>query len=164
MADQYGDNRFKIIERARQDLVNSTNITSSEEEMKVLDTFLFRCWQMGWLEKYNIEFIKGKEIGKKFMDSIIYDNDFVNRWTPFNEEIHYGNWTNEFGRALIYPIMELGEEFFTDEVINLIACGDAHEMEELIENNPCLRWLDSLLNQYLNYLEKLEFNKIKDNL
>ena len=26
-----------------------TNIESSEEEMKVLDSFLQRCWQMGWL-------------------------------------------------------------------------------------------------------------------
>lgn len=48
-----GDNRFEIIEKAKQDILESTNIQSSENEMKVLDNFLFRCWQMGWLNKYN---------------------------------------------------------------------------------------------------------------
>lgn len=47
-----GDNRFEVIEKAKEHLLNATNIESSEEEMKVLDSFLFRCWQMGWLKKY----------------------------------------------------------------------------------------------------------------
>ena len=33
--------------------MNSTNIESSPDEMKVLDNMLFRCWQMGWLDKYD---------------------------------------------------------------------------------------------------------------
>ena len=48
------DNRFEIIEKAKQDLLNSTNIESSKDEMEVLDNFLFRCWQMGWLNQYNL--------------------------------------------------------------------------------------------------------------
>lgn len=52
MNDVCGDNRFEIIEKAKQDILESTNIQSSEDEMKVLDNFLFRCWQMGWLNKY----------------------------------------------------------------------------------------------------------------
>lgn len=51
--DMCGDNRFTIIERAKRDLIENTNIESRKEEMQVLDNFLFRCWQMGWLEKYN---------------------------------------------------------------------------------------------------------------
>lgn len=46
------DNRFEIIEKAKKDLLDSTNIETSTDEMKVLDNFLFRCWQMGWLKKY----------------------------------------------------------------------------------------------------------------
>lgn len=46
------DNRFKIIELAKKDLCESTNIETSQDEMKVLDNILFRCWQMGWLDKY----------------------------------------------------------------------------------------------------------------
>lgn len=46
------DNRFEIIEKAKQDMIKGTNIETSPDEMKVLDTILYRCWQMGWLEKY----------------------------------------------------------------------------------------------------------------
>lgn len=48
-----GDNRFEIIAKAKEDILLSTNIKTSEDEMKVLDNFLFRCWQMGWLNKYD---------------------------------------------------------------------------------------------------------------
>ena len=50
-----GDNRFEIIKKAKKDLIESTNIEMSPDEMKVLDEFLFRCWQMGWLRKYEEE-------------------------------------------------------------------------------------------------------------
>ena len=53
MGDICGDNRFIIIDRAKEDILQSTNIESSKDEMKVLDNFLFRCWQMGWLDKYD---------------------------------------------------------------------------------------------------------------
>lgn len=52
MADMCGDNRFEIIERAKNDILQSTNINTSPEELEVLDSFLFRCWQMGWLKSY----------------------------------------------------------------------------------------------------------------
>lgn len=46
------DNRFEIIDKAKKDLLENTNIETNKDEMKVLDSFLFRCWQMGWLNKY----------------------------------------------------------------------------------------------------------------
>lgn len=49
--DICGDNRFEIIAKAKEDILK-TNITSSPDEMKCLDRFLFRCWQMGWLKQY----------------------------------------------------------------------------------------------------------------
>ena len=55
-----GDNRFVIIERAKKDLLESTNIGNSSDEMKVLDSFLFRCWQMGWLNKYAVSKADGE--------------------------------------------------------------------------------------------------------
>lgn len=48
-----GDNRFEVIEKAKNHILEATNIKSSQEEMQVLDQFLFRCWQMGWLDKYD---------------------------------------------------------------------------------------------------------------
>ena len=47
-----GDGRFEIIAKAKADIIESTNIKTSEDEMKLLDSFLFRCWQMGWLDRY----------------------------------------------------------------------------------------------------------------
>jgi NTP pyrophosphatase (non-canonical NTP hydrolase) len=48
-----GDNRFEIIEKAKRALLDSTNINTSPDEMKVLDSIIFRAWQMGWLNKYD---------------------------------------------------------------------------------------------------------------
>lgn len=51
MADFCDDNRFELIEKYKQKLIEETNIDSAPDEMKVLDTILFRFWQMGWLDK-----------------------------------------------------------------------------------------------------------------
>ena len=53
MCNACGDNRFEIIRKAKNDILESTNINDSPDEMEVLDNFLFRCWQMGWLDKYD---------------------------------------------------------------------------------------------------------------
>lgn len=50
-----GDKRSEIIAKAKEDIIRWTNIETSEDEMKVLDSFLFRCWQMGWLDRYEEE-------------------------------------------------------------------------------------------------------------
>lgn len=48
-----GDNRFEVIRKAKEHLIEATNIETSPDEMKVLDSFLFRAWQMGWLSDYD---------------------------------------------------------------------------------------------------------------
>jgi len=50
MCDTCGDNRFELIEKYKQKLIESTNISDSPEEMAVIDNILFRFWQMGWLK------------------------------------------------------------------------------------------------------------------
>lgn len=44
------DNRFELIAKYKQQLIEATNIESSPEEMVVIDNILFRFWQMGWLD------------------------------------------------------------------------------------------------------------------
>lgn len=51
--DVCSDNRFELIAKARDALLKSTNIEDSPNEMAVLDSILFRCWQMGWLDRPN---------------------------------------------------------------------------------------------------------------
>ena len=45
------DNRFELIEKYKQRLIETTNIETETDEMKVIDSILFRFWQMGWLDK-----------------------------------------------------------------------------------------------------------------
>ncbi len=47
------DNRDLVIQRAKDHLLKATNIEDRKEEMQVLDNFLLRCWQMGWLKQYD---------------------------------------------------------------------------------------------------------------
>ena len=62
--DICGDNRFEIIERAKKHLLDATNIDTSADEMKVLDDFLYRCWQMGWLDRYDTADTPQTDCGK----------------------------------------------------------------------------------------------------
>lgn len=50
-----GDNRFELIAKARAMLVEDTNIEDRPDEMAILDSILFRCWQMGWLDRLGAE-------------------------------------------------------------------------------------------------------------
>lgn len=46
-----GDNRFELIEKYKNKLLDGTNIDKSKDEMAVIDSILFRFWQMRWLDK-----------------------------------------------------------------------------------------------------------------
>ena len=50
MPDICRDNRFKVIAKYKKRLIEGTNIESRPEEMAVIDSILFRFWQMGWLD------------------------------------------------------------------------------------------------------------------
>ena len=52
---QCGDNRFRVIAKAKEHLFQATNIAEDKRELEVLDSFLLRCWQMGWLKQYEEE-------------------------------------------------------------------------------------------------------------
>lgn len=56
MMTNCGDNRLEIVQKAKEDLIKSTNIDSRHEEIAVLDNILFRAWQMGWLDKYEPDY------------------------------------------------------------------------------------------------------------
>lgn len=70
MNETCNDNRFTLIERAKKNLIENTNIDTNPDELKVLDNFLFRCWQMGWLEKYNDETCSDAQKDEEFGYSV----------------------------------------------------------------------------------------------
>ena len=51
-----GDNRFEIIQKAKEDMIKSTNIESRPDDMAALDSIIYRAWQMGWLDKYEPDY------------------------------------------------------------------------------------------------------------
>lgn len=64
-----GDNRFEIIEKAKEHMLAVTNISDCKDEMECLDSFLFRCWQMGWLHMYEEDVEKTDKIdGSNFSE------------------------------------------------------------------------------------------------
>lgn len=95
MADiMCNDNRFEVIGRAKEHLLEATNIDTSPDEMKVLDSFLFRCWQMGWLDRYDDKadaiMPMTLENAINFLDKIgwLAEHDRIistSQWTPCKE-------------------------------------------------------------------------------
>lgn len=86
------DNRFDLIEKAKQRLIKATNIETSPEEMKVLDSILFRFWQMGWLENNNENYETLKERlenkQKQLLRDIRYDYE---KLAELKESLNYYN-------------------------------------------------------------------------
>lgn len=84
------DNRFELIEKAKQRLIKATNIETSPEEMKVLDSILFRFWQMGWLENNNenYEILKERleDKQKQLLRDIRYDYE---KLFELKEQLNY---------------------------------------------------------------------------
>lgn len=46
------DDRYEVIEKAKKQLLEQSKIKASPNELAVLDAFLFKCWQFGWLDAY----------------------------------------------------------------------------------------------------------------
>ena len=142
MQESCGDNRFRIIERAKKDLLESTNIETREDEMRALDSFLFRCWQMGWLDKYDYEKRQSKRTAERMIDELLYDNDINISVSGYESAVK--TLSEKLEQAIYY----LGVEYFTDEVIQAFCCGEDIEINEILDKNPVLR----PANEYLNWL------------
>lgn len=55
MFEVCGDNRFEVIAEYKKKLIEGTNIESCPKEMAVIDSILFRFWQMGWIPAADVE-------------------------------------------------------------------------------------------------------------
>lgn len=75
MRDICTDNRFEVIERYKQKLIEDTNIEQSPKEMEVIDNILFRFWRMGWLEALETEAIPVEWIRKYTEENRLYQSD-----------------------------------------------------------------------------------------
>lgn len=92
-----------------------------------------------------------RSIAKKLIDILIYDNDFVNRETSLDESKHYGNWIEKVAEKVCFPNNDL--DFYTEDRMELFAVGEFFDKEDMIKEHPELRELDTILNEYFDYLE-----------
>jgi hypothetical protein len=81
-----GDNRFEIIEKAKEMLLNATNIEDSKEEMKVLTNILFRMWQVGLINEEKLDINKLQK-ENSIEEDIKIANNFM---AYFNKNIQNG--------------------------------------------------------------------------
>ena len=159
---QCGDNRFELIDKARRDIIAKTNVESSPDEMKVLDSFLFRAWQMGWLGKYDVIVPEQKpaewseedeNIRKALVWHLKADVDFVSNGVTKAECLAYLDkqkvqkqwWGKEDERIL-------------KGIIGLID----HNQHYDVSNKDMLNWLKSLRPQPHWKLSKEEIDAFEN--
>ena len=95
-----------------------------------------------------------KELAKKFMDDVLYGCGIIDRLNPFNEEKHYGEWTEKIEAELNKIVPKFGEDFFDDEFIEMFADGDYDDMMKNTEKYSCLKPLNDMLNDYFDWLNE----------
>ena len=143
MADVCTDGRFDMIKRVKEKLVINTNIGSNPDEMKVIDSILFRFWQMGWLEL----------IDKDIPDMMLrYCIEYVNPNFPFldNGKLnirHFRVKAKETAESVLTLILSCG-----CKIVNLyrgtVTAGNLEDWETpmIVEEDDWVtdEWLDSL--------------------
>ena len=77
MCSNPSDNRFEIINNVKQKLLDSTNIESSEDEKKVVDSILLRLWQIGELTEHISDFPNSSEMKNITYQSSKYRYSFL---------------------------------------------------------------------------------------
>jgi len=93
-----------------------------------------------------------EELAHTIMQGVIYGGDMINRCEPFDEEKHYGSWTKEFVKELDKILHIVGEDFFDEDMVDLLTDGDYDCVQKVIEENPCLDNLNDLMNDYFDWL------------
>lgn len=103
------DNRFELITRYKQKLIDGTNVETAKDEMVVLDNILFRFWQMGWLDKLE----KYEEMATPYKNAI-----------PEYEHSLRAEAVKEFAEqvkmAFYYEFDELIPSIIADKIDNIV--------------------------------------------
>lgn len=93
-----------------------------------------------------------EELAHTIMQGVIYGGDMISRCEPFDEEKHYGDWTKDFVKELDKILPIVGEDFFNEDMIELLTDGDYDCVQKVIKENPCLDNLNDLMNDYFDWL------------
>lgn len=163
-----GDNRFEIIEKAKEKLLNATNIEDSKEEMKVLTNILFRMWQAGLINEEKLEINKLQKENSieeditRVKQRIEDVKEYIEYGLPYSE---YLDLENSFDNILSDYKRVLKEN---EELLEVKVSTSAHnrilelekENEELKRKNETLKILeDDIQDKRIAYVDELGFEE-----
>ena len=118
MADYCDDNRFELINKYKQKLIDGTNIETAQDEMAVINDILFRFWQMGWLDKLEQSeqhWIPCSERlpddGKEVLMSLAWGVDIG----EYRDGEWHSEWINHYDDDNVIAWMPLPEPYKGDE-------------------------------------------------
>ena len=156
MSDTCDDNRFDLIEKYKKNLIEATNIETSTEEMKVLDSILFRFWQMGWLEKLELPSAQPEQ-DREFIKLTVRNSNGRPYYSIIYLEVDDNGVGHDFEGYSSYSLDVISDYlkkyFMPSAQPEIIHCRDCKhwQSEEHIGNNnvhtlniailPCKNWL-----------------------
>lgn len=94
------------------------------------------------------------DIADKMLDAIIYDNDIR------LQDGDYYVWREKLVKLLLPAYEQLGEGFFTDELIDDFCIGEDTDMQRIVDDNPVLRPAHDLLNEFFEEAGDYDINKM----
>ena len=80
-----GDNRFELIKKYKERLVAATNIETAIDEMNVIDSILFRFWQMGWLDRLEADVVPKSDV--EHYIKIMFEAELIKAKQEFAKQI-----------------------------------------------------------------------------
>ena len=131
-----GDNRFELIKKYKERLVAATNIETAIDEMNVIDSILFRFWQMGWLDRLEADVVPRNEV-----EVIEEERD---RYKKYYFRHEYDKWEAE--------IKQEGYKEIFEEIKKLL---DTYSSSRCLQGDTYVEcWFDKELETAIAELEK----------
>lgn len=100
-----------------------------------------------------------ENIAVRMLNTILYSNDMVKE--PKNEQA-FDYWKGIVSDALIAPVVELGEDFFTDVWIENFCDGDSDFINSEVEEYPILEELMEALNDFFEEYDNFETGPLEN--
>ena len=159
-----GDNRFEIIEKAKEMLLNATNIEDSKEEMKVLTNILFRMWQVGLIneEKLEINKLQKENSIEEDIKDIEKYISFTSKRENFSHDTDW-NWNKDLANKIEHILSDYKRVLKENEELNKYVIHLTDEQYrtviDLAQNDINQQWIQKVKDK----IEELQKGPLKIN-
>lgn len=131
-----GDNRFEIIEKAKEMLLNATNIEDSKEEMKVLTNILFRMWQVGLIneEKLEINKLQKENSIEEDIKDIEKYISFTSKRENFSHDTDW-NWNKDLANKIEHILSDYKRVLKENEELKKFHIQDNKHLDFIMQHS-----------------------------